>query len=314
MNDNTTETQSQEGLQYTIVNHQARKKLGLTMIEYCIIDSIYNLSNNPVYKGWCRASLIYLAKFMGCDEKTVRRTKIKGINQDLLKIPGDKEGVQDNRITTTQLWYDTVILDKTRTKCPGDPDKMSKETPNNLDKMSNNKDNKHKDINKDNGAAVSVITEKNGKIEFTWAEIQKLCNKVGNTKEYVKNRINLAIERSERFQDPRDNIKAWIVYMVKNDKIKLDSAPKQTDADYEEEDRQILERNRKENEVTIAGMRAARQKALTNPAAQEFFKMAKKLNNKSTIGEIIKNEDTEKQIKLEKSRLEAASKEKVNAY
>lgn len=307
------EKENQEGLQYTVINHQARKKLKLTMMEYCIIDSIYNLSNNPKYKGWCRSSLPYLAGFMGCDEKTVRRTKIKGINQDLLKIPGDKEGVQDNRITTTQLWYDTVIIDKdkTRTNCPGDPDKLSEETSNNPDNLSSNKDNKHKDINKDsNTAAVCVVTEKNGKIEFTWPEVQKICNKISNTKEFVINRINTAIARIEKMNESRTNAKGWIIKAI-TDGYNLDTVSKETEADYEEEDRQILERNQKENAITIKNVKAAMKKSLASPEAQEFFKIAERLNDKPNINQIIAQDDREKQKKLHKSRIEAASKEKI---
>ncbi len=139
-------------LQFTTINHRARKVLKLTVFEYCVFDSIYHLSNNPKYKGWCIASLDYIGDFIGCDEKTIRRARIKGINEGLLKIPENKTGVRDNRITTTQKWYDIAVLDKTWTKCPDDLDKMSGKEADVPDKMSNNNDNVNKDINKNNVA------------------------------------------------------------------------------------------------------------------------------------------------------------------
>ena len=148
--DNGHAVQEKEALQYTTINHKARKELKITLFEYCTFDSIYHLSNNPKYKGWCIAGLDHISDFIGCDEKTVRRARERGIEKGLLKIPKNKKGVKDNRITTTQLWYNTAILDLKRTKCPDDLDKMSTKQADDPDKMSNYNDTYDKDINNDN--------------------------------------------------------------------------------------------------------------------------------------------------------------------
>lgn len=150
---------AEEGLQYTIVNHRARKALGLTWTYYCIIDSLYHLSHNPKRKGWCTQSNEGIADFLGCDEKAVRRAKEKGIEKGLLEIPKYEDGAEeykkhkhDHRIRTTQKWYDATIIN--RTKCPNgnnQPDKMSECLSVQPDKMSNNKG--FKDINKDSEGA-----------------------------------------------------------------------------------------------------------------------------------------------------------------
>jgi len=97
-------------VRYTTMNHVARLKLGLTPMEYCIYDSIYVLSTNPKAKGWCTASRQYLADFVGITREHVQVIIKKGIDERLLKTPNEKAFYHDNRIKTTQLWYDSVLI------------------------------------------------------------------------------------------------------------------------------------------------------------------------------------------------------------
>ena len=204
-----------EELQYTVINHKARKVLKLTVFEYCVFDSIYNLSNDPKYKGWCVASLTYIADFLVCNEKTIRRAREKGINEGLLKIPSNKKGLKDNRIATTQLWYDTVVIDKThakvpqsnRTKCPDEPDKMSTKTPTLPDKMSNYNDNVNKEINKDNVASLFKFFKIPEKDQLIWTAVYK------NEKDYLLKQLMYAKEKENIIQDP---VK-WIQKALDND-------------------------------------------------------------------------------------------------
>lgn len=211
-----------EELQYTVINHKARKVLKLTVFEYCVFDSIYNLSNDPKYKGWCVASLTYIADFLVCNEKTVRRAREKGINEGLLKIPSNKKGLKDNRTATTQLWYDTVIIDKTRakvpqsnrTKCPSDLDKMSTKTPTLPDKMSNYNDNVNKEINKDNVASLFKFFKIPEKDQLIWMAVYK------NEKDYLLKQLLYAKEKENIIKDP---VK-WIQKALDNDYASSDSA------------------------------------------------------------------------------------------
>jgi len=94
--------------QFTIVNHRARKTLRLTFTEYCIADSIYHLSNNPKYKGWCCASKLYLADWLGISKFYVIKTYKKLYNDGLIEYP-EKKVANDTRVRVTQKFYDIVI-------------------------------------------------------------------------------------------------------------------------------------------------------------------------------------------------------------
>jgi len=166
--------------------------------------------------------------------------------------------------------------------------------------------------NNNTAAAISVFTEKNGKIEFTWPEVQNICNKVSNTKEFVINRIDMAISRIDKFPEPRTNVKGWIIKAI-IDGYDLDTEPQETDADFEKEDRQILDRDQKENDFTLRDILAARKEALNNPVAQEFFSLAKTLNGGSNINQMIVQDDKERQIKLHKSGIETGKQKVLQA-
>ena len=58
---------------FTVINHEARIKMGLSWLEYGLADLIYNLSNNPnsEFAGWCYASKETLAKMLGTTKQTV---------------------------------------------------------------------------------------------------------------------------------------------------------------------------------------------------------------------------------------------------
>lgn len=58
----------------TIINHPIRKALCLSVIEYCILDSIYLLSNNNKYGGWCVASKRYIGESLDVSERKVFQT------------------------------------------------------------------------------------------------------------------------------------------------------------------------------------------------------------------------------------------------
>jgi len=73
--------------QYTIVNHVARKKLGLTSLEYSIIDSIYYFSNNPRKNVYSTVSKQYIADWLGCSKRTVIKVIAKAIKLGLVEKP-----------------------------------------------------------------------------------------------------------------------------------------------------------------------------------------------------------------------------------
>lgn len=101
----------EENLTYTLVLHQIRKKLGLTIMEYCFADCIYHLSNNPNSKiqGWCYASKETLSDFLGISPKhafaLIKRLIQKGL------VERDEE---TKYLKTTSKWYESVVLVKAK--------------------------------------------------------------------------------------------------------------------------------------------------------------------------------------------------------
>lgn len=98
-------------INYTTINHVARQQLGLSLNEYCLVDLIYNLSNNPSNKmlGWCYASKTTLGEMLGLSEQSIHA---------LLRKLETKKLVIKNPVTkhlkVKQDWYDMVIIKNTK--------------------------------------------------------------------------------------------------------------------------------------------------------------------------------------------------------
>ena len=96
-----------EKISFTTINHEARKKLGLSMNEYAVADLIYNLSNNPKGKviGWCSATRQTKADMFGF----TKTATVKIINSLIEKRIVEKQEGTDY-LRTTGKWYDFVIV------------------------------------------------------------------------------------------------------------------------------------------------------------------------------------------------------------
>ena len=105
-----TNKEQKEILSYTMVLHQARTELGITLLQYCVADSIYHLSNNPENKiaGWCYASKETIGDWLSISAQSVWDTLKPLIEKKLI------EKNPDNRqfLRTTKKWYKAVILRK----------------------------------------------------------------------------------------------------------------------------------------------------------------------------------------------------------
>jgi hypothetical protein len=106
-----------EVLSYSLILHEARRKLDLSLNEYCVADSIYNLSNNPGSRvpGWCYASKKKISQMLG-----FKQWSIFNILSNLQRKGLIERDPETKYIKTTQLWYDTVILGKIKLKQKGD--------------------------------------------------------------------------------------------------------------------------------------------------------------------------------------------------
>jgi hypothetical protein len=96
-------------LTYTLILHHIRKKLKLTLMEYCVADCIYHLSNNPAseIKGWCYASKPTIAKMLGSSEQTIFSILTKLIEKKFIEKDPDTKYLK-----TTEKWYENVVLVK----------------------------------------------------------------------------------------------------------------------------------------------------------------------------------------------------------
>jgi DNA-binding MarR family transcriptional regulator len=96
-----------EQLRYTFIHHDVRNKLSLTLIEYCIADAIYHLSNNPSSNivGWCYASKEYIADMLGTSRQTIFSNLNKLLEKGLIERDDHTKHVR-----TTDKWYNEVVL------------------------------------------------------------------------------------------------------------------------------------------------------------------------------------------------------------
>lgn len=120
----------QQQTKYTTILHNVRETLDLSLLEYCVADTIYKLSSNPKAPilGWCNASKDTMAKFIGVD----RRTIIRIINNLVAKKIVERNDKDPSNTRTTEVWYDNAIIGKTKikrtqgvTKCHGGGDILS---------------------------------------------------------------------------------------------------------------------------------------------------------------------------------------------
>ena len=93
---------------YSLILHQQRERLGISIHEYLVADIIYHfggLSKSREMGGWCYASKQHLAGCLGLGKKTVDRAITTLLNKDLIeKHPETKY------LRTTNKWYNAVML------------------------------------------------------------------------------------------------------------------------------------------------------------------------------------------------------------
>ena len=96
---------------YTTILHEIRIALGLSVLEYCVADTINRLSTNTKSKipGWCYASKVFLGKGLGITEQGVHKI----LNKLILKGIVEKDD-ETKYIRTTQIWYDNVVVINTK--------------------------------------------------------------------------------------------------------------------------------------------------------------------------------------------------------
>lgn len=153
-------------LHYTTLYHQARKALGLTVIEYCIADMVYHLCNNPSQEsnGWCFSSRQYFAEELGVGEATIYRAITK-----LIKLGILTKHSSTSMLKCTPLWYETVIIKKSNKDYQNDSSAIkvtdhvyqndSRESIKMIDNNNIDINNKEKEISKEKENKYPTLTD-----------------------------------------------------------------------------------------------------------------------------------------------------------
>src|SRR5215471_18777924 len=88
---------------FTVVLHQVRDELDLSMTSYAVIDSIHVLSHTRPDYPWCTMSKEEIAKFLGMSRRTVFNSITEGLKKGLL----EKNPLG---LRTTRKWTEVVHL------------------------------------------------------------------------------------------------------------------------------------------------------------------------------------------------------------
>lgn len=93
---------------FTTIIHPVRKLLSITALEYCFIDTVMKLANNPESKkpGWCYAKKQDLANDFGITRPGLYKMIDRLVELDL--IERDPKG----DLRHTSKWYQSAVLNK----------------------------------------------------------------------------------------------------------------------------------------------------------------------------------------------------------
>lgn len=76
-----------EEARYTVILHAARKKLGITINEYCLADTVHKLSSNrSSVPGWCYASKEHLGEGLGFSRQSIHNMINSLKEKELLEL------------------------------------------------------------------------------------------------------------------------------------------------------------------------------------------------------------------------------------
>ncbi len=88
---------------YTVVLHDVREKLGLSLNTFVVIDSIHKLSTSDPKYPYCIMSKPDMAQFLQLGERTVYRSLIEAEKLGLIER-------QQHGIRTTERWVKMVEI------------------------------------------------------------------------------------------------------------------------------------------------------------------------------------------------------------
>lgn len=92
---------------HTVIKHPIRIKMGLSVLEYCVLDYIYKTQTSPKYSqnGWCKTSYQTIADFFGITKRGAIKICKKSEQNKLLILHSD------GRKKTTKNWFEQAYED-----------------------------------------------------------------------------------------------------------------------------------------------------------------------------------------------------------
>jgi len=168
---------------YNTIHHDIRNKAGLSLVDYCLLDSIYQLSRSPKsrYKTWCNAPKSYF-KYLASGRtvltrlnhlevkgwiefkegsRMLKRTTKKYFNEVQSYILGTKKLHHEETAPTKKLrttYEETAYLDTKKLRS-----KYEETAPNN----------NNKDINKNKDSDIATAQDKIKELESQLEAIKK---------------------------------------------------------------------------------------------------------------------------------------------
>lgn len=175
---------------YTTIIFSVRDRLSISNNEYILCDQIYNLSRS----GWCKSKQSYLAHNLGVSDRGIRKMADR-----LIKI-GLIEQSATGKYKTTDKWYNIAVLEKAEqsstsengNKVPKEAEQSSSKKRNKVpmkaeqsssskeNKEKINKENKDKDINKENFdlEETRVLSDEEGQAKILAPAVKPFKGKV----------------------------------------------------------------------------------------------------------------------------------------
>lgn len=192
-------------LNYTVINHLARKKLDVSINEYLVADCIYQLSNNPksITPGWSYASKEYIASFLGLSRATVFRAIDSLVSAGLVDKSEEK-----NLLKTTEKWYNCVVIN-TESQNETDSLKMRRKSLKMIQKKSQN----------DTDTIININNKYNNKYNsiknITEKDLQEIADKYQVSIGYVKLQFeklkNYCESKGKRYKNYKAALRNFVI-------------------------------------------------------------------------------------------------------
>lgn len=204
---------------YTNIQHAERMELGLSLMEYCIFDAIYQHQVYPETSkdGWSNLSYREISSFFGISMGSISNIIKKGIELDLIEMNDANNKLK----RTTEKWY-KKIYKNTCSNIEQNNDQENKERSKNERKRSNieqkrSKNERHIRNNNSNNSNNNTV-EKTSFSDNVCAIVEFLNDQTGSkyrpttkkTRDCIKARMNEGFVLDEFKTVIRHKTKEWL--------------------------------------------------------------------------------------------------------